>query len=84
MRLLRRMSAIYDASTDSSSGCSRRAPVSQINAGRKAASIRVQAWHESQAGVLNLEVSSTASKTVILTPVSYSVHVETSRYRYNA
>lgn len=42
----------------------------QINAGQKTASVKVQAWHESEAGVLNAEVTGNFSATVKLTAVS--------------
>lgn len=42
----------------------------QINAGLKKSSIRVEAWHESEAGVLNAEVFSNSSATTKLTAVS--------------
>lgn len=42
----------------------------QINAVVKMSSIRVEAWHESEAGVLNTEVFSNSSAITKLTPVS--------------
>ena len=42
----------------------------QINTGQKTASVKVQAWHESEAGVLNAGVYSNSSATAKLTAVS--------------